>query len=170
LSYTSHDCDGAPQAGDRFGFRYADSTGARNSITAEVPAGQGPASSFFSKPPGQLRFELKQVDMIGEDYTAIVIDRQPNKDGREYEIGKGAKKGTIIRDFTATFVLNAIGQGANLIEVEENGRFALPFDAQSGEKPFRFKEVRQGAGGLEVVIEESGAGEMQEHLLPAPAK
>jgi hypothetical protein len=167
VTYSTHTCRGAPVATDTFGFRCSDPSSRSNGQNG-IPAGEGPASTFFARLPGLLRFELKAVrldpvrnertNIVRDHYIATFIDRLPTKDGREYEVQKGGGA-LVVRDYTATFLLDAIGQSSHRFRVEENAVFALPFDADAAEKPYRFQEVRSRAGRQEVVIVNAGSGE-----------
>lgn len=176
LTYNTHTCDGAPTASDRFGFRYEDSERRRNSQSG-IPAGQGAASVFFADAPGQLRFELKDVrqELIHDprinierrEYIATIVDRRPNKDGREYEVRKG-RSGLLIRDYIATLFVDVPGRATERFAVEENVPFALEGDHGDAAKKYRFTKVREGANGTEVVIEETRDGESLLRHLPVP--
>ena len=174
LTYSGDNCFGEPKAGDKFNFRFADSKGRRNRLSG-VEAGRGGDSMLFAKEPGLLRFELKavrsakihvpRINGLKSVSTATLIDRRPNKDGREYEVEKGSTRALKVNDYTVTFYLDALGQANNRFEVEENSSFVLPGAKESAGMEFRFKEVRMGVNGPEVVIESTKGEDPPEIIL-----
>ena len=139
----------------------------------------GRGDSFFTTAPGLQRFRVK--DVFEEEVTnertnttskvkfATVEDLAENKAGRIYKLKRGMrsyeKQQYIQRDYTAVLELAAIGQGGVQFRVPENSRFSLPFDENATEKPFHFKEVRNGDT---VVIEWEENGETKSLDLRKP--
>ncbi|MCP5535357.1 MAG: hypothetical protein H7A51_03880 [Akkermansiaceae bacterium] len=85
-----------------------------------------------------------------------IEDLKPNKQGDTYLFDRrGALKGhedrkVGIMDSTVKLALQALGQGGNPFEVEENTPFSLPFDPKAAEKPYLLKSVDLDAKKVEV--------------------
>jgi len=178
LTYSGHTANGPVKPDDTFQFRLRTSGRPKSNTSDFMKAGApGGASIFFRRDPAMLRFELIEVKferrpdpqlggMIKDVYTAIIADKRPNKAGRIYKVEKG--ESILIRDYTATFFLDAVNQGAVNFEVEENESFSLPYDPNAAEKPYVFRGVTDDRE--QAVVEWEEENETKRRLLPVPEK
>jgi hypothetical protein len=135
----------------KFSFKYADTKGARNSVSASEMVGVN--GLFFSKEPMKNRFKLLSSEVRKEHNNSInadqeitfvkIEDQKENKKGTVYEIpsplSESLQNKYLNYDRTAVMSLKAIGFSGREIKVEENTRFALPPDAPS--KDYLLKKV-----------------------------
>lgn len=134
-----------------FPMAYLDNRRGVNRITAADPVKEN--ELFFRKGVQAGRFKLlgsevrkevnPQMNIETEVTWVKVEDQRPNKKGKVYEfpapLGEDRQNDFLQFDRTAVFVLEAVGQGANEFKVEENTRFALPYDAK--DKDYLVKSV-----------------------------
>ncbi|NNM30935.1 MAG: hypothetical protein HKO57_15555 [Akkermansiaceae bacterium] len=161
---------------NKYQFRYEDTKKGQNKMKTYI----GRGDTFFLTAPALQRFRVKDVveEKVTNERTNLTTDRKfafvedlkPNKDGKVYKIPKGMRTAErpqyIQRDYTAVLELAAAGQSGETFRVEENTRFALPFDEAAAEKPYLFKEVRNGDT---VIIEWEEDGETKTLELRKPA-
>lgn len=136
-----------------------------------IPAGDEQGSVFFKNLPAQFRFNLIKVErrkienprtkVMEEKLFATVEVLNGPKKGTQYEFARG-NRNYIVRDYKVMLVLNATGEGGNQFEVLENDTFALPFDSDATEKPYKFKGVDENGSA---VIEWQADGETKTKIL-----
>lgn len=140
-------------------FKYADTTGQQNKVSAVEPI--APGGLFFKKGAMQDRFKFVKLEekevvnsrtnLTEKNLFVTVEDQRPNKKGVTYEIPSGmreAQKPDYFQyDRTAVFTLEAMSQSGKEMKVEENTRFSLPADAVK--KEYLLKKVTPEA----IVIE-----------------
>jgi len=128
-----------------------------------------PAESGFMNRFKFLRVEERTVrnqrlNIDEQLQFAIYEDQRENKKGRLYEvpnrIPRAERENFRNFDRTAVLELGAVGQGGKEFKVEENTRFALPFDGK--EKTYLLKEVTPE----KVVIEWEEDGETRSVEIP----
>ena len=170
LNYTSHTSIEEPKPGDLFKFRYEDTQRRRNtSEYVEVGASlfpDGPMKGRFHFRDIMAKKVMNQRGLPEIKFTAELVDQRPNKFGTVYKLGKGSgRKGLIIRDYTATLSFKQPGKDEQLLRVEENESFKLPFDRQDADHWYTFRGVdKDGRAVIEYEID----GKLLLHKLDVP--
>ena len=118
-----------------------------------------------------LKFRLLQVEKRSEKNESTGVEMSKSwatieiltgsKKGDQFDIARGDKK-HIISDYKVIMVLAAIDEGAKEIELRERESFALPYDPDATEKPYKFRGVDEDG---QVVIEWQKDGETMTRLL-----
>jgi len=144
-------------------FKYEDTSGLKNRAAAAEPI--WPGELFFADGPAKGRFKYLGIDEreelnpainVEERITyALVEDQKPNKKGMVYELPSPMTQRNrpkhIQYDRSAVLMLEPMRKGDKLMTVEENTRFALPFDAKT--KDYLLKSVTP----YEIVVEYTDA-------------
>ena len=158
-------------------LEYKDSRSLANKAGAAEPV--LPGEVFFKDGPAQGRFRYLGHEVRKEMNSAINVvetlsyvrieDLQPNKAGTIYEFPAPLKNADmhqyIQHDRSAVLSLRALGESLNLMFIQENTRFSLPFG--QAEEPYLLKSVSPDA----IVVEWMEKGEtrqlkIQRGLLP----
>lgn len=143
-----YDADGG------FPFTYTDSAGGQNKSPAGVVV--KPGETFFAEGVMEGRFKFLGVEKrsvknertnVESEVTFVRIeDQKPNKDKQIYEIAQAYRQSDPAQvalytqhDRTAVLRLDALKQGANEFQVEENTTFGLPSDSPN--KDYLLKSV-----------------------------
>lgn len=133
-------------------------------VETRVPIGKdlAPGSAFFSEGPFANRFKFVEIQEIAKDNGLTerfaLVEEQAQK---QHKMKVGKKFGG--EDYFATIYLATPAEEAKTLELAEGQSFSLPLDKDAAEKPYTFKEVRNG--GAEVVITWDNNGEIKELVL-----
>ncbi|NWK56269.1 hypothetical protein HW115_11660 [Verrucomicrobiaceae bacterium N1E253] len=124
------------------------------------------------------RFKFKdvldvEVDNHGIAQTVriwVIEDLKPNKAGTLYRFDRrghrteeGEPKGVV--DSTVELTLDALKQGGSPFTLEENVRFALPYDSKATGKPYLLKKVDRANKQVEVEYTDKD-GNKKIHVMP----
>lgn len=158
----------ADYGGGKYKFKLQNSGGRDRNKMGMDPIGPDQVIPF-TLPLMQNRFKFKsvaekQIKKSGILQTVkvwLVEDLKPNKLGEIYRFDRRGKRvgedglpidaGPIgVIDSTVELTLQALGQGGSPFKIEENTRFALPFDEKATEKPYLLKSVDVQAKTVEI--------------------
>ena len=168
IKTTYHTIKATDYGGGKYKFKLLASNGRERNKMGMNPIGEGEVIPF-TRPLMQKRFKFKGVEKknivksgITQEITVWIIeDLDTNKNGAVYRFDRkgnrvdkdgNSLKGIdrVIADSTIEMTLQALGQGGSPFKLEENARFALPFDAKATEKPYLLKAVDVQAKTVEI--------------------